>query len=424
MAANVDAATPELGGKPVGRTDSGALPHLRPAAPRVQRDAESLTRRRRVLNIATAGATVVSASFGIIDLVTSNLWQVAIVTWVTALVFATIPLLHRFGELVAPVALIISANLLMVIVSLKVGTHTGIAFFFWMSALVAVLVLGFEHFVLACVAVFLSASITITMHAVAPVQSTKQPAWAQDLGFAISEMAATVMLVSTVWYALSEIQRARNDMQREYERSELLLANILPTGIAARLKGAVTTIIADKYDDASVLFADIAGYTERASQMTPAELVLFLNRVYTEFDSLVERHRLEKVKTTGDCYMVVGGVPHHRPDHLKALARLALELAQLARELTDLAGNKVPIRVGLSVGPVVAGVVGTRRFFYDVWGDAVNVASRMESTSVQGRIHVSDAFAQHLAAAALTLIPRGLVDIKGKGAMQTYWLEL
>ena len=422
MATNVDAATPGIEGRPVDRADNDPLPRLKSAtAERNQHDADSAVRRRRVLNIATAAAAVVSATFGVIDLVTSSLWHVAITTWATALIFVTIPLLHRFGALVAPLALIITADVLMIVVSLGVGTHTGIAFFFLMSALVAVLVLGYEHFILACVVVAVSAAITITMHVVAPIQSDEQPAWAQDVGFSVSAIAAGVMIVSTVWYALSEIQRAKNDMQREYERSEALLANILPTSVAARLKDPVTTIIADKYDDASVLFADIAGYTERASQTTPAELVLFLNRFYSEFDSLVERHGLEKVKTTGDCYMAVGGVPHHRPDHLKALARLALDLADVANGLTDLSGNQVPIRVGLSVGPVVAGVVGTRRFFYDVWGDAVNVASRMESTSVRGRIQVSPPVYERLKD-EFVFEERGKVLVKGKGELHTWFL--
>jgi adenylate cyclase len=137
------------------------------------------------------------------------------------------------------------------------------------------------------------------------------------------------------------------------KRSERLLTNILPAAIAERLKDPSRNIIADKYDDASILFADIAGYTQRASETTPSDLVRFLDRLYTDLDALVDRHGLEKVKTSGD--------------------------------LKDPQGREVPLRIGLAAGPVVAGVVGARKFFYDVWGDAVNVASRMETTDVEGR---------------------------------------
>ena len=188
----------------------------------------------------------------------------------------------------------------------------------------------------------------------------------------------SVMVVAAVAFALREIERAEDAMEEEFDRSESLLTNMLPKPIAARLKKPSTQFIADKFDDASVLFADIAGYTERASQTTPVDLVEFLNRFYTEIDRIVERHELEKIKTIGDCYMVVSGVPQPRADHLEALARLALELRDTVGGMTDNAGRTVSLRVGLSVGPMVAGVVGTRRFFYDVWGDTVNVASRMK----------------------------------------------
>jgi adenylate cyclase len=170
-----------------------------------------------------------------------------------------------------------------------------------------------------------------------------------------------------------------------------------------------------------VLFADIAGYTERASDTTPTDLVEFLNRLYTDFDRLVERHGLEKIKTSGDCYIVVSGVPEPRPDHLEALACLALGMADAVAGLTDPRGRAVPLRIGMGAGPVVAGVVGTRRFFYDVWGDAVNVASRMESTGADGRIQVPHRVFERLKG-DFELEERGDVVVKGKGVMRTWFL--
>ena len=210
-------------------------------------------------------------------------------------------------------------------------------------------------------------------------------------------------------------------MEAEYQRSEALLANILPATIAQRLKDPSRNIIADKYDDASILFADIAGYTKRASDTTPTDLVRFLDRLYTDLDALVDRHGLEKVKTSGDSYMVVSGVPQPRPDHVEALAALALDMADAVADLKDPQGRAVPLRIGLAAGPVVAGVVGSRKFFYDVWGDAVNVAARMETTDVEGRIQVPQNVYERLSHAFL-LEERGDVDIKGKGVMHTWYL--
>jgi adenylate cyclase len=200
-----------------------------------------------------------------------------------------------------------------------------------------------------------------------------------------------------------------------------LLTNILPASIADRLKNPATDVIADSYDDASVLFADIADFTERASQAVPSELVEFLNRLYTDLDGLADRRGLEKIKTSGDCYMVVSGVPDPRPDHLEALARLALDIVDTVAGLRDPLGQPVSLRIGLAAGPVVAGVVGARRFFYDVWGDAVNLAARMESTDREGRIQVPRNVYERLES-DFVFEERGDVDVKGKGTVHTWYL--
>jgi adenylate cyclase len=241
------------------------------------------------------------------------------------------------------------------------------------------------------------------------------------LGFILTVVSAWGMVVAVVWYALREIRRARTAMEAEYERSETLLSNILPATIAARLKDPTRNIIADKYDDASILFADIAGYTKRASDTTPSDLVRFLDRLYTDLDALVDRHGLEKVKTSGDSYMVVSGVPQPRDDHMEALACLALDMADAVAGLKDPQGREVPIRIGLAAGPVVAGVVGARKFFYDVWGDAVNIAARMETTDVEGRIQVPHDVYERLNH-KFVLEERGDIEVKGKGVMHTWYL--
>jgi adenylate cyclase len=405
------------------RTYCGPPPQLVvPTAGRNRHYAERVARQRRVLNIITYLAAVVSASFAVMQLVTERgIWYVGLINVVMAVIFATIPLLHRFGPLVAPLTLITMTYLSLTVVCWSVGTASGLQFYFVVVAAVAVLMLGIDHIVLASVLVAIGVALVITLQFMVPADTHVQPEWSVTVGFVVSIVSACIMAVAAVSYALREIERAEGAMESEYERSETLLANILPSSIASRLKDSSPRIIADRYADASVLFADIAGYTERASDIPPADLVEFLNRLYTDFDRLVDRHGLEKIKTSGDCYIVVSGVPQPRHDHLEALACLALKMAEAVDGLIDPRGRAVPLRIGIGAGPVVAGVVGSRRFFYDVWGDAVNVASRMESTGVEGRIQVPHAVSERLMS-EFVLEERGEVPVKGKGIMRTWFL--
>ena len=179
--------------------------------------------------------------------------------------------------------------------------------------------------------------------------------------------------------------------------------------------------IADAYPDASILFADMAGFTARASKMTPGGSRSIPQGVYTRIDSLVERHGLEKIKTTGNFYMVVSGVPEPRLDHAARIADLALDIREAITGLVDAEGEAASMRIGIASGPVVAGVIGTRKFFYDVWGDAVNTASRMESTGAPGKIQVAEG-TRELLSDDFVLEERGGVDVRGKGLMTTWFL--
>jgi class 3 adenylate cyclase len=210
-------------------------------------------------------------------------------------------------------------------------------------------------------------------------------------------------------------QRTINE---ERARSERLLRNMLPEPIAERLKrdpGA----IADHFDDVTVLFADIVGFTPMSERLSPSRLILLLNSVFSAFDELARRHGLEKIKTIGDAYMVVGGAPAPRADHAAAIAVMALEMRDAAAQFGE---GGLALRIGLHSGPAVAGVIGTAKYSYDLWGDTVNTASRMESHGVPGEIHVSEACRAALAG-QFVLEQRGVVEIKGKGPMQTWWLK-
>jgi adenylate cyclase len=374
------------------------------------------------LNLTASMAVFISAGFGLVQMFSgAQMWWTGVINILGAAIYATVPLLHRFGELVPPLTFIATAYASIFTICWFVGTGSGLQFYFLVAACLVVLQLGVDRIFLAAGLAAIAAGMVITLQFFVPRDTGAQPAWALSLSFVVTTISACVMVVTTVWYAVREIVRAEAAMELEYERSETLLANILPSSIADRLKDPARNVIADKYDDASVLFADIAGFTERASDMPPEQLIRFLNRLYSDFDALVDKHGLEKIKVSGDSYMVVSGVPQPRADHVEALASFALDMADAAGRLRDSHGNPLPLRIGLASGPVVAGVVGSRRFFYDVWGDAVNVASRMESTDSVGRIQVPEDVYQRLRS-DFVLQERGAVDVKGKGLMRTWYL--
>ena len=389
---------------------------------RNQHYAASAARRARILTITSWFAVTVSVSFVVVQILSGPwMWQVSSINILGAMVFAVVPWLQRFGELVAPLTFLGTAYVSVFASCVAVGTESGAQLFFLVGACIVVLLLGIEHILLASTMAAVAAALIVSVEFLVPRDTGLQPAWVQSTGFVVTTISSVVMVVVTVSFALRDTARAEAVMEAQYERSEALVANMLPASIAERLKEPDRGIIADKFDVASVLFADIVGFTERASSTAPADLVRFLDRLYSAFDALVDKHGLEKIKVSGDSYMVVSGVPRARPDHAQALADFALEMANVAAGLKDPHGNAVPLRVGMACGPVVAGVVGSRRFFYDVWGDAVNVASRMESTDSVGRIQVPEAMYERLKD-EFVLQGRGHIDVKGKGLMRTWYL--
>jgi class 3 adenylate cyclase len=206
----------------------------------------------------------------------------------------------------------------------------------------------------------------------------------------------------------------------EKERSEQLLLNILPQAIVTRLNGG-ETVIADQLSNVTILFADLVGFTRLSSQLSAGDLVRLLNGLFSEFDRLALDLGIEKIKTVGDAYMVAGGLPEPRADHAHAVADMALAMIEAVERMNCEFPIALQMRIGIHSGDVVAGVIGTHKFVYDIWGDAVNIASRMESHSLPGRIQISAAAHRHLHE-RFRLEPHGSVDIKGKGPMETYFL--
>ncbi|HEY9807894.1 MAG TPA: adenylate/guanylate cyclase domain-containing protein [Halomicronema sp.] len=221
--------------------------------------------------------------------------------------------------------------------------------------------------------------------------------------------------------ARRDLEKAYSQLQNEQELSEKLLLNILPEPIAIRLKQD-HQIIAESFGEVSVLFADIVGFTEISSQVSPHDLVQLLNEIFSAFDHLAEKHGLEKIKTIGDAYMVVAGLPVQREDHAASIADMALDMQKALENLNFQTKQNFRIRIGIATGPVVAGVIGIKKFIYDLWGDTVNMASRMESQGIAGRIQVTRATYECLKKEYI-FEERGVIHIKGKGEMSTYFLE-
>jgi adenylate cyclase len=246
------------------------------------------------------------------------------------------------------------------------------------------------------------------------------PTWFTGTMLALNITVGGAIVFTLLAVFARERREALAALRHEQAKSENLLLNILPQSIAEKLK-AQTQPIADHFGSASILFADVVDFTPWSERLAPAEVVGYLDRLFSCFDDLAERYALEKIKTIGDCYMVAAGVPTPRPDHATALARVALDMldAMCADDLVGRLG--LELRIGINSGPVVAGVIGRKRFLYDLWGDAVNTASRMESHGTPGRIQITRA-TYELVRDEFDCVPRGPISIKGKGEVEAWYL--
>ncbi len=351
------------------------------------------------------------------------LWPPALSCFAAAAAQLFSPLIYKRAPVAAYVWLAICVFGALGANSWMTGAGSGI--FLFMFSVPALMMLAMElrypRIVLAATVVAAVITFYVMMFAPQPASFITLTPFAEGVLLVNAVFGFMAMLIFFIYYALRRMLAAEAAIQAEYGRSERLLENLLPGKIAERLKDAPDRVIADSMGQVSIVFADIVDFTPRAASLPPAELVGFLNRVFTAFDKETEARGLEKIKTIGDAYMVAAGMPEARPDHAAAAADMALAMLVVAEQLTKETGEDISIRIGLHTGPAVAGVIGVRKFFYDVWGVTVNTASRMESHGEPGRIQVTAETKEALGDAYL-FAPRGPIDIKGKGLIETWWL--
>ncbi|MFN2162939.1 MAG: adenylate/guanylate cyclase domain-containing protein, partial [Candidatus Promineifilaceae bacterium] len=296
------------------------------------------------------------------------------------------------------------------------GFQSGVEATFWMilgpisAALVAGVRGSIMVIILYIVVVFTAVYLEPFARSVAP-----------ELSLNIRMQLATGNMLMMGLFAFAAVLYLMREVERYRQRADDLLLNILPGSIASRLKESPETI-ADGYSEVSVLFADIVDFTTLSSGADPVEIVNLLNDIFSSFDDLAAKHGLEKIKTIGDAYMVAAGIPEPRPDHAEAITEFALDMLDVVENYAGFHGEPIRLRVGINTGPIVAGVIGRQKFIYDLWGDAVNVASRMESNGLANQIQVTEAVKEKLDY-RYRFQERDPIYIKGKGMMVTYLLQ-
>lgn len=297
---------------------------------------------------------------------------------------------------------------------------SGVALWAILSPVGALMILGTKQST-PWFALFMGlAAVSWQMNTIFASNALPIPNQLKDTFFVMNIAGTATILYVVMRYFQSQKERVLKALAIEQARSDKLLLNILPESIANRLK-AENLSIADSHDSVSIMFADLVNFTHISAGMPPSELVNLLNQVFSRFDQLADKYGLEKIKTIGDAYMVVGGVPNAREDHAEAVANMALEMQIALKEVATKNKKELMMRIGINSGPVIAGVIGSSKFSYDLWGDTVNVASRMEHYATPDTIQVTEATYQ-LLKNNFTFEPLGPVNIKGKGEVVAYVL--
>jgi len=381
-------------------------------------------RRQRFVNVcvlATIGSTishvVMHSLHDFYGLIVINIYNVFMI-----FVPMLIPQLHRFGENVGAIALAVLLLFGHSFVVCLLGLASDLQVYFTFFPSVFLLLVGVQRWRLFIVFFALFSVAVVTLLSYAPVDGLLIP---QDEKFrdSLSQQAMinTMSIIAAIFfYALTALDRAEVEAQNEHARSEALIETMMPRAIATRLKSGEERI-ADRIEMLSVMFADLAGFTEAAHSLAPEQVVEFLDGLVRACDALCQQYGADKIKTIGDSYMAAAGFDGRRVEGAAAIGRLALAMMDEIDRQPPLGGRKLRLRAGIHCGPATAGVIGDTRFSYDVWGDAVNTASRMESHGEPGRIQVSEAF-RDLTKEVFSFDERGVTEIKSIGTTRTFFL--
>ena len=375
-----------------------------------------IRRRLKMLNALAVLIAIASAAYAVSYAMTdmhAYRWVIAVNLGLVAMAFG-VPLMHRVSDILA--GLVIAGTEFAALFGLValLGRDSGIQLNFIIGAVAGFLILGLDHLALSIGAVIVCLALHIAAWFLFPAGIVAvDPGFLAQL-YVSSALTAFGLSAGVAYYAFRLAERAEAETER-------LLRNILPGSIVERLRENADEPIAEAFPVASILFSDIQGFVSLSKRLGPERTVALLNEMMRRFDALADRHGVEKIKTIGDAYMAAAGVPEPVSDHADRLAKMALDMLAEKDAVADRFGVTIPMRIGLASGPVMAGIIGTRKFSYDVWGDAVNLAARLEATGEPGRVQLSPE--ARLALTAFDCEPRSEIDIKGMGPVET-WLLL
>ncbi|MCP5433400.1 MAG: adenylate/guanylate cyclase domain-containing protein [Alphaproteobacteria bacterium] len=376
-------------------------------------------RRLRVMNIAAACVVVFTSLYTAQQIALDfETWKpVILINLCLISVGIAVPFLHRFGETVGVVTLGIAESVGLFALTACVGREAGLHIQYVAAICVYFAVLGIERLRLILALTGLGVALHLLAWAMFPQERALIAVSRGDLDALYVTAVGTIFTIVAVviYYAFSLAEKAQAE-------SDALLHNMLPRPIVERLKGAPDALIADEIAEGSVLFADLKGFVPLTKRLGPSRSVALLGTIVGTFDVLADRWRVEKIKTIGDAYMIAAGVSEPTPDHAERLADMALAMLDALRGIAGRHDLELVARIGIATGPVLAGVIGAKRLTYDVWGDTVNLASRLEGLSAPDRILVSRATMQRLEG-AFELEPCGLIDIRGLGPEETWYLK-
>lgn len=327
-----------------------------------------------------------------------------------------VPMSHRINELLGGFVILTSEYVALTIFSMYLGHDAGLHLQLFVMGAAPFVVFGLKRWRIIVPVIIVALVLHIYIEAkfptsIALIDTDPEMRWNIYVQAAVTTMG---LIAGCVYYAFSLFESAKAE-------NDALLRNILPDQIAERLKANPGQAIADNFDSASILFADISGFVAMAREMGAAQVVDVLNKLVSQFDALAAQHGVEKIKTIGDAYMVASGIPEPADDHLERLARMGKDMLLTVAKVREETGLPLNMRVGIASGPVMAGVIGTRKFTYDVWGDAVNLAARLENKSAPGRILVC-ANCHATLNVHFQFEPRGAIEIKGVGLQDTWYL--